>query len=343
MGKSFLREQTGYFLDKASNKATAYRLSAQDSYFSGAENIYATETQTKVVSNSTPELTGARPAILPMHITTIGQDGKTAITFTMLINPETWNEGKGNSFQSSYTRSGWIPQLWGPNQDTVSSTGTTAAFMTPNGLDNYLSEMSFGYLNLLALITAYRSNGYEFEDFTALNNITRVISKVRGVQICYDNQILMGHFNNFTLDENETTPFLQKYNFEFIVSALSGTETEIRGHYEPLPPFKIAGTPSIDDTIHLVADPTIKPPQAKIVLPKPEEDTLTRRMWAQVTGLPWSEAFNLRQTDGTVQGNLILRGKLMSGKWDSNTKTFKTGGVSTGGSIGSGVRRLTTR
>jgi len=318
MPKKFIRNQTGDFLDNAQNKYNAYKISGQPFYYTGAEHTIDTASGPVVDINSNPELTGAIGAILPMQISTIGADGLT-ITFTLLINPETWNEGKTNSYQNNYTRSGWVPQLWGPNQDTVSSTGKSAAFMTANGLDNYQSEMSFGYLNLLALITAYRTNGYEFEDFTSVDKITRVIKKVHGVQISYDNQILMGHFNNFTLDEDDEHPYIQNYNFEFIVSALSGTETEIRGHYEPL---EIFFSDIRTETVRLVGDPQIKSIAAPTIHPRPQEDRTTIKMWAQMTGLQWGEAFNLGYTDGSVQGNLVLRGLLINYVWKADVKKF---------------------
>lgn len=314
MSKNLIRLGTGDFLDAAQG-TPSFQLSGQDRYYNGES-----------AEPGASALTGAYPAILPMQIATVGKDGNR-IEFTMLINPETWNHGKTNSYQSNYTRQGWQLQLWGPNQDMISSTGKSAATMNFSaGLDNYTQVTSFGYLNLMALVSAYKTNGYEFMDPSDVRSLTRVINIVRGVQILYDGDVFMGHFNNFTLDEDETHPYIFNYNFEFVISSLDGTENGIKGHYVnmPVPTGDLStGTAKDVHSIVILADVATKEPTVPVAPPKPVNDMVTIRLWERETGLSWSESSGLGLTDGSVKGNLALRQKLYTMKWNPTTKQFE--------------------
>lgn len=309
-------KETNNFLENYQNKNSFYQIKPLANY----------ESQGTLV-------TGAAKAILPMRISTIGRSfnksGKKVdrrISFTLLINPDSWNHSKTQASQIAYTRRGWVVQLWGPNQDTISSTGRTAAMMTDSaGLDNLNAEMSISYLNILSLISAYRSNGYIFEDFVATNELTRCINMIYGVEIEYDNQVLQGHFNNFTLDEDSDHPFVFNYNFEFIISTLSPS-SQVRGHYQPLPSYEdddlITGTAADPYSLKLVADPYTKK-ATSIAPPKPVGDTVTAKLWGTRTGLTMEDAMRLGLTDGSVDGNLQLRRLLMGATWDPEKKAFK--------------------
>lgn len=307
-------KETTNFLENYQNKNSFYQIKPLANYKSEGTLI-----------------TGASKAILPMRISTIGrsfnENGRKVdqrISFTLLINPDSWNHSKTHASQINYTRKGWVVQLWGPNQDTISSTGRTAAMMTDSaGLDNLNAEMSISYLNLLSLMSAYRSNGYIFEDFIATDQLTRCIKMIYGVEIEYDNQILQGHFNNFTLDEDAERPFVFNYNFEFIVSTLSPS-SQVRGHYQSLPSYDdlTTGTGADPYSLKLVADPYTKT-QASTTPPKPVGDTVTGKLWGTRTGLTLEDAFNLSLTDGSIEGNLQLRKLLMGATWDPVKKAFK--------------------
>jgi hypothetical protein len=181
-----------------------------------------------------PYLTGALSASLPMRFSISNADNM-ALIFTMLINPANMNHGKTGAVYPTYSRTGYITQMWGPNQDLITATGTTAAFMVEGeGLTAVARRRSFGYLNFLALIGTYRNNGYELLDPSALKGpLTRVINTIHGVEMFYDGQTFMGHFNNFTIDELADKPFVFGYNFEFVISSLSANYNEVRGHFLP--------------------------------------------------------------------------------------------------------------
>lgn len=317
MSKEVTREQTGDFLDGA-QRTSSYRSVGQDQY------VFSTRK-----SLNGQALTGARQAILPMRIATVGRNvdkRDERIEFTMLMNPDSWNHGKTQSYQSTYTRSGWHVQLWGSNQDTISSTGRTAAMMTPEaGLDYTKRVTTFAYLNFMALVTSYKTNGYEFMDrLSTVESLTRVISRVRGVQIIFDGHIFMGHFANFTLDESAESPFVFNYNFEFIISTLTGSDFEVRGHYKqlPLPNSSTEGTAADPETLTLLSDAYEEEPTFSLTPPRPTDDRTTIKLWELKTRLPWSEAIRLGMTNGSVKDNMKLRKDLVSKKWDSNTQSF---------------------
>ena len=187
-------------------------------------------------NRSRKDITGAKPAVLPFTIAIPDRDG-SVVEFIMLVNPDTINHSKTSSVSQAYTRDGYVPQVWGQNLDTLSSTGSTAVFMSDDGLTVRDRKSTFAYLNFGALLTAYKNNGYRLLDQTKigeLQKITRVIQMIRGIEIFYDGAIHMGHFNNFTMDDNAENPYRFTYNFEFIVSSLSGDYSQIRGHFKSL-------------------------------------------------------------------------------------------------------------
>ena len=310
MSKIDTRKSTGNFLQHTQS-SSSFHLTPSDQYYTGA---------TILGDSTSSALTGAMEPIIPMRIATIGKNGfaNDPIDFTLLMNPESWNHAKTNSYQTAYTRSGWVVQLWGPNQDTISSNGRTAAMMNAGvGLDSFVRQTTFSYLNFLSLISAYKTNGYEFLDRLAPSTTSRVINRVFGVHIMFDNQDFMGHFTNFTLDEDDEHPYIFNYNFEFVISSLTAEETEIRGHYKRLPISKSDPTVNDEsDQLVLASDVYIKEPTESLIAPRPIDDRTTQRLWEIKTGLPWSDALQFNFTDGSIQGNLNLRNELYSKAWN---------------------------
>ena len=238
VGKQQIRRETDAFLDGVPTSSYSPLQRASINQTLELLNlsplaVYSSEPGA-VPSQPEPALTGALAASLPMMLS-VSDSNNRALIFTLLINPATMNHGKTGSVFFSYSRTGYISQMWGPNQDLITSTGSTAAFMVEGeGLTAVARRRSFGLLNFLALVGTYRNNGYELVDPTALRGpLTRVINKVHGVEMYYDGATFMGHFNNFTIDELADSPFVFKYNFEFVISSLSANYNEIKGHFEP--------------------------------------------------------------------------------------------------------------
>lgn len=189
-------------------------------------------------------LTQVRDILLPLTIATCGPaDTKTGkyqrLQFTLLVNPESINHGKTHTVNASYSRKGFVTQVWGPNQDLITGNGKTAGFIIPEvGLSNLGMQRSLGFHNFMSFFQTYRNNGYEFMDPLDAKSLTRVINVVHGIELYYDGQISMGHFNNFTLDEAAESPYLFNYNFEFVCSTLNNVYDEVRGHFIPIPPVQ---------------------------------------------------------------------------------------------------------
>lgn len=194
-----------------------------------------------VVGGNRP-VTGAVDPLIPMIFRMADENGNP-ISFTLLVNPESLNHGKTASSQAIYTRKGFVIQLWGPNQDTFSATGRTGGFIVDGpGYSSIGQRKSVAFKNLMALIAVYRNNGYDYFDpfkgETDRNFTSRVINVVKGIELYYDGCTMMGHFNNFTLDNDAERPFSMNINFEFVVSNLNaGADdgySEIYGHFLPI-------------------------------------------------------------------------------------------------------------
>lgn len=231
MAKNDALKQTRDFLGNTQSSLT-YGPEVIEEFLSGLP----ASVQTAIRREGSGAITTAANPILPMLIA-VGDKNGYRLEFTMLINPENMNHGKTQAVNISYTRKGYVTQFWGPNQDILTATGRSAAFMLPGiGLTNLMRNRSFAYQNFMALVSAYKNNGYQFLDPADVQDrVTRVVNLIQGVEIIYDNDIFMGHFNNFTLDEATDHPFVFNYNFEFTVSALSNNYTDVRGHFMALP------------------------------------------------------------------------------------------------------------
>ena len=228
------------------------------------ENLSSTDI-TSLSQTEDPGISTAAIPYLPMTITVPDTQGN-GLTFTMLINPENMNHGKTNATYYSYTRKGYVTQLWGPNQDLITATGKSAAFyIEGQGLTDIGQRKSLGFHNFMSLVAAYRNNGYQIIDKIELQSFyVRVINTVPGIRLTYDGQEYLGHFNNFTLDDLAESPFIFGYNFEFVVSSLSSDYTYIRGHFLPLNYEKnltpAAKAKLIDDEKLITPDPVFVQP-----------------------------------------------------------------------------------
>lgn len=295
-------------------------------------NIRNTAALRAAIRAEHPELTGVIDPALPMTISVPDVDGHR-LQVTLLINPENMNQGKTNTVTSAYTRKGWITQTWGPNQDIITANGRTVAFMVDAvGMTTFFRRQSLGYLNFMTLMNAYKNNGYRMGDPTRprMKDNTRVPFLIYGVEITYDNQIFMGHFNNFTLDEAAENPYLFTYNFEFVKSTNSNDFHEIRGHFSPLKPrndprtgFSRYSKPGeykaerTENTTTLVSETSFFGPETSITPLKPIPDEFLIRLWKEKTGKEFDEAIREGKTDGSTLENLILKADLLEGKFDA--------------------------
>ena len=206
-----IRSQTDEFIEKLkpnlSNYAPLNYILASTLLEEGGASATALSEIQGSHTASNAAVTGALTATLPMYVSVADKNNEKRLQFMMLINPSNMTHGKTSSVHSAYCRKGWVTQMWGPNQDLLTATGKTAAFMVDGtGLTNIGRRRSFAYANFLAFVMAYRNNGYQMMDPTILGSrLTRVINITHNVEIVYDNCVLSGHFNNFTIDEEIKT------------------------------------------------------------------------------------------------------------------------------------------
>jgi len=309
--RELIRTQTDDFLNNSS-QSSSYRFESEE-----------------VGTTDHLKLTTAGESYLPMVIAMAGKDGDR-IEFTMLINPESMNHGKTNTANFSYTRRGYVTQLWGPGQDTLTATGKTAMFLSPEeGLATIYAKKSFGFLNFMALFNAYRNNGYRLIDpSNPLIDEIRVISVIQGVEIYYDGQIYLGHFNTFTMDETADNPFILSYNFEFVISSNSARYDEIRGHFIPIPenrqvtnvysnqePLSDQDSIASGKSIRVVSDVQSMGPDTPLQELTAIDESSLYVLWQSITGQLWSSAFTEGYTDGSTRGNMKLKRRLISETW----------------------------
>jgi len=131
----------------------------------------------------------------------------------LYINPTDLTRTFGRRVQEQMAGHGHIEEHWGEEQDKLSCNGKIGATYTnKTGLTRYFRRNSASYQQLMHLFTIYRNNGYLFE-VTDTNRI----SLVGAVQITYDTETWIGHFDTFSMSENADNPYTMEYSFEFTV------------------------------------------------------------------------------------------------------------------------------
>lgn len=318
------RKDTDDFLNN-SPSSRAYQSVISEDFPVASTGVQISDTLRQAANTALDtDLTGAIEPVLPLYISIAGNDGRR-IRIMMLISPESMNHGKTNSTTFAYTRNGFVPQLWGNNQDILTSTGKTAAFMVPGvGITNFFRRRSFAFLNFMSLMNAYRNNGYRLLDPTKTSILTRVTSIVQGVEIDYDNQTFMGHFNTFTLDEDAEHPYLLNYNFEFIISTLNNEYKEVRGHFQNIPDREGSGAPvtleegataetsnRTGNTVRLMGDVTKLGTEVPIEPKSAQDQQWIMDLWTKETGFSFDEAIKRFYTNGSVEQNEELGATLL--------------------------------
>lgn len=331
MNKRIKQENTHEFI-RRSQQTNSYKIDNRSTTPRFPPNIRTTDALKSAIKKEHPELTGVIEPALPMTISVPDFDGHR-LRVTLLINPNNMNQGRTNTVTTAYTRKGWITQAWGPNQGAINANGRTVAFMADGvGMTTFFRRQSFGYLNFMALMNAYKNNGYRMLDPTKprLKDDTRVPYIIYGVEITYDNQIFTGHFANFTLDENAEHPFLFDYNFEFIISTNSDDFNEIRGHFNKLKPEKDYRTNfsrynkpgDIESertgyTSTTTSQIKTLGPETPLTKMKPRPDEELIRLWKEKTGFEFDVAIEIGATDNSVRNNLSLKADLLEGKYNA--------------------------
>ena len=140
----------------------------------------------------------------------------------LLVNPKQFDvKGAKIILDGNWSRRGAIIEHWGDEQDIISATGRVAAFYTrETGVTRTARQFSEAWRNLQSLYLLYKNNGgvYLQDPFDPTGKTSR-LTYVGSIYIYYDGILYIGSFTNFSISEDETTPFTAEYSFEFQVRA----------------------------------------------------------------------------------------------------------------------------
>jgi hypothetical protein len=135
----------------------------------------------------------------------------------LYINPSDLTRSMTKKVQEQFAGYGHIVEHYGDDQDKLSANGKIGAFYTDKtGVTRYYRRNSASYQQLMYLLTIYRNNGYIYE----ADDKSR-ISLVGSVQITYDTETWIGHFDSLSITESADAPFTLEYSFEFTAKEYS--------------------------------------------------------------------------------------------------------------------------
>jgi len=102
--------------------------------------------------------------------------------------------------------------------DVLSASGKSAMFISDKGLTRIDRTKTLAYENINELLKIYRNNGTNRNKKPNGKVNPCVVDSIGRVVINYNGFIYRGHFTNFTISENATTPFNLDFTFEFKVT-----------------------------------------------------------------------------------------------------------------------------
>ena len=129
----------------------------------------------------------------------------------LTVNPGTFDMSFSKIINRGITRGGYFEEHWGDSLDTISASGSSAAFILPEvGLSVKFRRETESYRNFMDLIDVYRDNGMIYDD----DGVVQTVGKLR---LFFDLGIYAGHFESFTHNEEAERPYRFEYNFVFKV------------------------------------------------------------------------------------------------------------------------------
>lgn len=149
-----------------------------------------------------------------------GLDGSDLV-WRFLVNPETITINRQVVDGEALTRSGLQTGIWGDTLD-VTLQGTTAGQYFAGVVVDTYAEYSASARNLLELMAIYENNGAWFEgevtgNLAAAHDATRKQIQLQGdVILTFGNFIWHGCFTDMQVDNNATSPYLNKFSLSFM-------------------------------------------------------------------------------------------------------------------------------
>jgi hypothetical protein len=115
---------------------------------------------------------------------------------------------------------GYIFQAHHDELDTLSTSGTSAMFVSENGITRVNRNDTLAFRNIQQIIALYRNNGININTKSSSSLNPCMIDSVGRVVITYDGFVYRGHFTSFSITENDDKPFNISFSFEFEISQL---------------------------------------------------------------------------------------------------------------------------
>lgn len=145
---------------------------------------------------------------------------KNTPPLVLYINPTDLSIKHENSINMPKGRNRHIVHHWLEKPMTITANGLTGGMYTVSsdtgfgGLTSQFRVFSLSYQNLLSLLNIYKSNGIIRAGVEAEKGIP-----ILGftIYIYYDNHVYLGSFDNFSIEDDESSPFQLKYSFGFTV------------------------------------------------------------------------------------------------------------------------------
>jgi len=159
------------------------------------------------------------------------EDGQQIVAIKLLINPASVNFNMSKIVNRSKTMVGWVEDHWGEELDTVSLSGSSAAFVlgevsnvrdismgtkSPQefntddiGLTVKRRRETIGYKEFRRLIQIMNSNASDFDASTGF------VTTRRFVKLSFEYAAMMGYFESFDTTEDASSPFKFTYQITY--------------------------------------------------------------------------------------------------------------------------------
>lgn len=144
------------------------------------------------------------------------------VVLALHANPETVEERMTKSKTVAMTRGGYVEWTWPDELDAISSQSSTGAFIAPDigltaGGDKPSSDsVAFGRKGTIAwerqqdLLELFHNNGMVY------NQLGEPILRGR-VMVMYDRGLYQGHFNTFSVEEDDSHAYSFQLSWEFTI------------------------------------------------------------------------------------------------------------------------------
>jgi hypothetical protein len=173
--------------------------------------------------DSLPEWNGGRPILFTISKYGEAFDPLFDVALALYVNPESLDESMTKVKNVVMTYGGFVEFVWPDELNSISASGSTGAFISPQyGVTAAPSKAptanglltgrrgTIAYERFLDFLELFRSNGVLFDS----NGVPQLRSRVI---MMYDRGAFAGYFTTFEVAESEDKPFVFDLTWEFKV------------------------------------------------------------------------------------------------------------------------------